>query len=419
MYAPIALFVYNRLELTKQTIAQLLTNTLAYETDLYIFSDGGKDDVSWAEVKAVREYLHELEKESAERGLFKSVTITERPCNYYLERNIIEGINEVFTKHDTIIVLEDDIFVSEFFLDYMNTAFNIYKDEKKVMHVSGFSNLDLINEHPLLVYDNPYSDKINETYFTPHMSAWGWGTWRDRWQEHFKYFTSEEEALKGLSPELQDKMQYGGNFPCLKTLKNNPIPWDICWEIAIYKADGLCLTPGHTTTRNIGLHNGTHFKSYDQLQYYNYDRMPLERLVKVSKRTPAPKADIEALFAEAIKDWGIVYTPLGKVVRFLFKGTKATGRVSMSAGSLLKVYLQRFSVWFAHFSKKAGKILIKITGKAGVIIVKIAQIIWKLLCKGFKELVRLMPYVVGFLQNVFRLIVQGIQKLINKIMTKM
>jgi len=51
--------------------------------------------------------------------------------------------------------------------------------------------------------------------------------------------------------------------------------------------------------------------------------------------------------------------------------------------------------------------------------VKIAKIIWKLLCRGFKELVRLMPYVVGFLQNVFRLIVQGIQKLINKIMTKM
>lgn len=419
MYAPIALFVYNRLELTKQTITQLLTNTLAYETDLYIFSDGGKDDASWAEVKAVREYLHELEKESESRHLFKSITITERPCNYYLERNIIEGINEVFTKHETIIVLEDDIFVSEFFLDYMNTSFNIYKDEKKVMHISGFSNLDLINEHPLLVYDNPYSDKINETYFTPHMSGWGWGTWRDRWQEHFKHFKSEKEALEGLTPEIQDKMQYGGNFPCLNSLKKDPIPWDICWEIAIYKADGLCLTPGHTTVRNIGLHNGTHFKTYDQLQYYNFDRMPLERLVKVSKREPAPKADIEALFAEAIKDWGIVYTPLGKVARCLFKGTQATGKVTGAASKHLGIYLKEFSHWFINFSKKAGAFLIKFGGKAGVVLVKISKILFALLLKGLKELIRLTPYVVGFFQNLLKLIVKGIQKLINKIMTKM
>ena len=97
MYAPIALFVYNRLEQTKQVVTQLLTNTLSYETDLYVFSDGGKDEQSWAEVKAVREYLHDLEKQSnASSTMFKSVTITERPENWYVERNIMDGFNEVF-----------------------------------------------------------------------------------------------------------------------------------------------------------------------------------------------------------------------------------------------------------------------------------------------------------------------------------
>ena len=252
MYAPLALFVYNRLDLTKQVITQLLTNTLAYETDLYVFSDGGKDEQSSAEVKAVREYLHEFEKRSDTGNLFKSVNITERIGNWGAERNIIDGINEVFRKHDTIIVLEDDIFVSEFFLDYMNSAFELYRENKDLMHVSGFTNLDLVNEHPLLVYDNPYSDLMNETYFTPHMSGWGWGTWRDRWQEHFRYFKSEEEAVAGLTADIQDKMQYGGSYPCLQLLKNNPIPWTVCWEIAIYKAGGLCLTPGYTLVRNLG-----------------------------------------------------------------------------------------------------------------------------------------------------------------------
>ena len=39
---PICLFVYNRLEETKKTIKALQNNFLAKESDLFIYSDGGK-----------------------------------------------------------------------------------------------------------------------------------------------------------------------------------------------------------------------------------------------------------------------------------------------------------------------------------------------------------------------------------------
>ena len=45
--APVALFVYNRLDTVKKTIAHLQRNELAEETELFIFSDGGKDKKSW------------------------------------------------------------------------------------------------------------------------------------------------------------------------------------------------------------------------------------------------------------------------------------------------------------------------------------------------------------------------------------
>lgn len=38
-YAPILLFVYNRLEHLKQTMETLQNNTLAAESELYIYSD--------------------------------------------------------------------------------------------------------------------------------------------------------------------------------------------------------------------------------------------------------------------------------------------------------------------------------------------------------------------------------------------
>ena len=299
--APVAVFVYNRLDNTRQTIEHLGRNEGAQDTDVFLFSDGGKDEASWHKVNEVRRYLHELAKNHG----FKSLTMVERPENFYLERNITEGIAEVFQHYDRIIVLEDDICTSPFFLDYMNRAFDLYQDVPRVMHVSGFTNLSV--EAPAF-------------YFTPHMSGWGWGTWRDRWQQYFKHFGSREEALRGMTPADENRMQYGGVFPCLKSLDKRPIPWDICWEIAIYKAQGLCITPGHTMVRNIGLKQGTHFRSFDFLQHYEFDREPWQQPIPLTQILQ-PEADprLEGLFADAIRDWGIRYTFLGRIIRFLYK----------------------------------------------------------------------------------------------------
>lgn len=308
MTAPVAMFVYNRADNTQKTIEHLLRNTLAAETDLYVFSDGGKNEESWRMVNEVRTYLHKVQKDIEQIHALRSMTIIERPENIYLERNITEGIAQVFEIHDRIIVLEDDICTSPYYLQYMNDAFDMYQNVEKVMHVSGFTNLSLT------------LPQREGTYFTPHPSGWGWGTWRDRWQKYFRHFNTREEALQGMTPDDINAIQYGGVFPCLKSLDKRPIPWDICWELAIYKAGGLCLTPSRTMVRNIGLKNGTHFKSFDLLQWYEFDREPLQEpihLVKVDN--PQKDPYIEQLFTEAIKDWGIRYTPLGKVVRFFYR----------------------------------------------------------------------------------------------------
>ena len=90
--APVALFVYNRLDNTRRTLAALADNYLAPETELYVFSDGGRDEASWRAVRRVRKFLHEFKQRADRAGLFHRITLVERPENYYLERNITEGI---------------------------------------------------------------------------------------------------------------------------------------------------------------------------------------------------------------------------------------------------------------------------------------------------------------------------------------
>ncbi|MCD8304966.1 MAG: hypothetical protein LUC86_09130 [Prevotellaceae bacterium] len=310
--SPIALFVFNRLGNTRRTLEALLANPLASESELYVFSDGGRDARSWREVRKVRRYLGRAKDDALGRGLLKAMTIVERQENLYVERNIMEGIAEVFAGHDRVIVLEDDILTSPHFLRYMNEALTLYASSPKVLHVSGFTNLRLEGER--------------DYYFTPHMSGWGWATWRDKWQRHFRHFESRSEALQGMTKEDVDKMQYGGVFPCLKSLHKAPIPWDVCWELAIYKADGLCLTPSTTLVRNIGLTGGTHFRSCRLLQSYEYDRPPRQTPVRLSKEeSPQAEEETERLFALAITDWGIRYTWLGRMIRKLYKRMRYEG----------------------------------------------------------------------------------------------
>lgn len=329
MASPVALFVYNRADNTQQTLRALMANTLAAQTDLYVFSDGGRDEASWAAVREVRALLHEVKAEVTRARTLNSMTVVERPENYYLERNIIEGINEVFRHHDTVIVLEDDIVTAPHFLQFMNDAFAMYRDDPRVMHISGFTR---ISPQPSVLSPQP------STYFTPFMGGWGWGTWRDRWQQHFRHFATRAEALEGLSPELLDAIEYGGVFPCLKDLNRQPIPWDICWGIAIRRADGLCLYPSHTLVRNIGLDAGTHYRALDfrfslftfhislplscLLQHYDYDRPPYDGTITVTRQQPAVSSAIEDAMREALTDWGIRYTWLGKLVRRIYKSGK-------------------------------------------------------------------------------------------------
>ena len=294
---PVAIFVYNRPDTTRLTLEALSRNTLAAQTDVIVFSDGGKDKRSWAQVEAVRNYVR-----SVPDGWFKSLTLVERSENYYLERNITEGIAQVFRQYDSVVVLEDDIVSSPYLLQYMNDALTLYRDEPRVMHVAGFT----------FVIPPVSSD----FYFTPQMTGYGcWATWRDRWQQHFRHFESEAEALSGMTESQRRAIEYDGAFPCLRFLKRTPIPWDICWGIAIRKADGLSLSPAQPLVRNIGLYQGTHFHTSRLIQWYEFDREPLLRPVRLEKVEPHADPACEAAFAHAIRDWGIRYTWLGRIAR--------------------------------------------------------------------------------------------------------
>ena len=129
--SPIVIFCYKRKAHLERLIASLLLNQEAYESDLVIFSDGARGDRDANEVEEVRHYI---------RGIkgFKSVKINCRDSNYGLSLSIISGVTELFQVYSDLIVLEDDLVVSPFFLRYMNDALIKYEAEESVICIHGY-----------------------------------------------------------------------------------------------------------------------------------------------------------------------------------------------------------------------------------------------------------------------------------------
>jgi hypothetical protein len=185
--APICLFTYNRLNETKQTIQALQVNYLAQSSDLIIFSDAAKNDISKDDVNKVRAYISQVSG-------FKSVTIIERKQNFGLAKSIIEGVTRIINEYGKIIVMEDDLITSPNFLAYMNQGLSFYESTPKIWSVSGFS-------FPIKYPE----DYVFDNTFGVRASSWGWATWKDRWDlvdwnvSDYEAFLKDKKACKAFN----------------------------------------------------------------------------------------------------------------------------------------------------------------------------------------------------------------------------
>lgn len=241
-FAPIVLFVYNRVEDTKATIECLKENENAQNSDLYIFSDNAKNEKQAEKVNQVRAYIHTVTG-------FKSITIIEAEKNKGLANSVISGVTEVINKYGKVIVLEDDIVTSKHFLNYMNDALDFYEGIEKVWSVSGY-------HFPFEVPDS-YAHKI---YYFYRSSSWGWATWKDRWntidwiaKDYSKYRFNPfmvYNFCKG-GTDLDKMLRY--------QMKGKIDSWAIRWCFAQYLQKKLTVYPTSSLVNNIGTDGtGTH-----------------------------------------------------------------------------------------------------------------------------------------------------------------
>jgi len=234
---PICLFTYNRLNETIKTIEALQNNFLAKDSDLYIYSDGGKTEKDKEKVTKVREYLYSISG-------FKSITTFESPTNRGLANSVISGVSKILELNERVIILEDDLVTSPNFLDFMNQALMFYQEDNTIFSISGYT-LNL----PSLPGKKDY-------YFGYRASSWGWGIWRDRWKVIDWKVTEYENFIKDRS--LVEKFKRGGSD--LPRMLSNQIngridSWAIRFCFHQFKCNLMTVFPTKSKIISIGFSN--------------------------------------------------------------------------------------------------------------------------------------------------------------------
>ncbi len=263
--APIVLFIYNRPTYLAQTIESLSKNKLFAQSDLIIFADGKRENAGEEETTRIEA----TRKTAREISGAKSIRIIEREKNLGLANSIISGVSEVLQAYSKVIVLEDDLELSPFFLDFMNDSLKVYENDDKVLSVGAcnyFAN----------------SDIVPETFFYPVPDCWGWATWRDRWQ----LFETDGILLQKKLEErnLLNEFNLHGAFNFSRLLQSfvdgKVSSWSVRWHAVAILNDKLSLYPKYSVSKHIGIEkNATHKHdgNYENLMIFPKEKIRVAR----------------------------------------------------------------------------------------------------------------------------------------------
>lgn len=269
--APIVFFCFNRAEKTKLVLESLVKNDLAESSEIYIFCDGPRNIKDLSEIEKVHKVIDSFEG-------FKKKHIVKRKINHGSQFSIIHGINQVFQKYDSIIVIEDDIITSRYFLKFINSSLEFYKDEKNVWCVTGFN-------YPKSIISYPKNYKEDIFFVKGKNASWGWGGWKDRWQK-IDFDVKDYESFKKNPKSIRSFNRAGSNmFDMLRMQKEGKInAWDIQMCYSMFKNSGYSLHPIKPLTKNIGFDSsGTHTQGSQNIVNFEFEEFSEFKLKKLSE----------------------------------------------------------------------------------------------------------------------------------------
>lgn len=232
---PVAFLIFNRPELTEivfEAIAQ------AKPKKLFAIADGPR-------------FPEEAEKCHKTRAVIEKVDWDCEVLTNFSEKNLgcgrreASGFDWVFSQVEEAIFLEDDTLPTPSFFNYCQTLLERYRHDERIMHISG-NNLQFGKSRTDYSY-----------YFSKHMHAWGWASWRRAWKAydyHMKTWPEFKKArmLEWVCEDPYEQRYWANIFDQMYEDPQIIDTWDYQWIYTLWSQNGLSILPDSNLVSNIG-----------------------------------------------------------------------------------------------------------------------------------------------------------------------
>lgn len=240
---PVALFIFNRPDLTEIVFESIRK---VKPEKLLVIADGPRNKTEVLLCQQTREITERIDWNCEVLRNYSTVNLTSPiRCS--------TGLNWIFSEVEEAIILEDDCLPSLSFFDFCQNLLEYYRDDKRIMHISG-SNFHRLKRN------------IDYTYcFSKYGTAWGWATWRRAW-EKFDFTMKawptlrEEGWIESIHKDVREQEYWTEVFDKC-TFGSDP-HWDYAWMYSCWLHGGLSIIPGSNLVSNLGCRaDGTRHRS--------------------------------------------------------------------------------------------------------------------------------------------------------------
>lgn len=257
-HTPILLIVFNRPELTKKTIKEILKQEPEY---IYVYQDGPRSLIDEDKKKCtqVRQIIKECQSQSQTKFVL-----------HYNENNLGCGLGPSsaitwFFEHvDKGIIFEDDCCPHPDFFRFCEELLGKYEDNEKVSFIGGCN---------YLAQDLKYSYH----FASGHHQTWGWATWKRTWSR-FDYSLKDMSSfdfykiVRKYYPKWDHKEYWLDIFYQVK--QNQRDYWDYQFYFSCWKNKMLAIAPNVNLVSNTGFgEDATHTSDKNDLLNRNIENM--------------------------------------------------------------------------------------------------------------------------------------------------
>jgi hypothetical protein len=239
---PVLFLIFNRPDTTARVFAAIRA---ARPKHLFIAADGPRHS-----------HATDADLCSQTRAIIEKI---DWPCELKTKLNdsnlgcktaVSSAITWFFDNVEEGIILEDDCLPDPSFFDYCEQLLHRYRDEPRIMHISGDN------------FQKPSREYSADIYFSIYNHIWGWATWKRAWalyDVNMSDFTLHEtsEILQSMTDNIAFRDYWLQIFQNTHEGKINT--WDYQWTYAMWRKNALAILPRVNLISNIGFGSeGTH-----------------------------------------------------------------------------------------------------------------------------------------------------------------